>query len=171
RSTYMAPHGSYRCAGDDRWLAITITNDEEWDALGRALGEPEWSKDPRFSTLIGRMEHQDELDAAIERLTCSQDAFALMHRMQEAGVPAGVVNKTSDLFTDPQLAHRHHFYTLDHTEMGPSAYDGPNFKMSKTPAQMRPAPCLGEHNDLVYREMIGLSEEEYTDCLIEGVFE
>lgn len=93
-----------------------------------------------------------------------------MQRLQGHGVPAGIIASCHDLHQDPQLAPRGFFVELYHTEMGPCLYDGLQFALSKTPGALRsPAACLGEHNEFVFKELVGLSEEEYVQLLIEEV--
>jgi benzylsuccinate CoA-transferase BbsF subunit len=92
--------------------------------------------------------------------------------MQAAGIAAGVVQSGKDLIEDPQLEHRHHFWYLNHPEMGSCAYDGPPFKLSETPAELHmPAPCLGEHTEYVCTQILGIPDEEFVELLTEGVFE
>ncbi len=94
----------------------------------------------------------------------------VMQRLQAHGIPAGIVASCHDLHHDPQLAQRGFFVELHHSEMGPSPYDGLQFALSKTPGALRsPAPCLGEHNEYVFKELLGLSEEEYVQLIIEEV--
>jgi len=168
----FAPHGAYRCQGEERWCAIAVTNDQEWQALCHAMGEPPWSQDPRFATLRGRRRHQEELDAHIEAWTQGFPPEQVMVTLQAAGVPCGIVSTTEDVHNDPQLKHRHHYWPLEHLEMGTVSYDGPSFRLSKTPCEVpRPAPCLGQHNEYIYKDFLGMSEEEYVALLVEGVFE
>ena len=95
-----------------------------------------------------------------------------MYRLQQAGVPAGIVEKAQALHQDPQLKHRNHFWVLQHPVIGRHTYDAPAFMLSKTPAEPRmPAPCLGQHNELVCRQILGLSNEALTQLLTEGVLE
>ena len=90
--------------------------------------------------------------------------------MQDAGVAAGVVQTCEDLYADPQINHRGFFVPLNHSVIGPHHYDGLTFQLSKTPGQLRmPAPCLGEHNEYVYKEILGLSDDEIASLLIERV--
>ena len=171
-----APHGTYRCAArgadDDRWIAVACTSDAEWQALTETAGRPEWARDERFRTRSGRLSNQDQLDALIAAWTRTQPAEALMQALQAAGVPAGVVQTPEDLRNDPQLDHRGHFWMLDHPAMGRRAYDGPSFRLSETPANLhKAAPLLGEDNEYVWKEIVGLSDDEYVDLLVEGVFE
>lgn len=169
---YAAPHGAYRCKGEDRWCAIAVFNDEEWKALVQVMGNPEWSQQTRFATLLGRKENEEELDRLVEEWTINYPPEEVMQVLQEAGVAAGLVENGKDLHQDPQLKHRHHFWLLKHPEMGVTAYDGPSFRLSETPAELnRAAPCLGEHTEYVCREILGMSDEEFVALLAEGVLE
>jgi len=172
RSVHAAPHAAYRCSGQDRWCAVAVRDDEEWSCFCRVLDNPEWTGDQKFSTLQGRLEHQDELDRLVEEWTQNRTAEEVMALMQAAGVPAGVVQTAEDIHNDPQLRHYHFLRELEHPEIGKHYYDGIPFVLSKTPGELNmPAPCLGEHNEYVYRELLGMSEEEYVDLLIDDVFE
>ena len=136
------------------------------------MGDPPWVRDPRFATVQSRKANEEELDRLVESWTGSLPAEEVMGRLQAAGVSAGVVQSGKDLIEDPQLAHRRHFWYLEHPEMESCAYDGPPFKLSETPAELRmPAPCLGEHTDYVCTQMLGMSDEEFVELLTEGVFE
>ena len=171
-----APHGTYQCAprgdDDDRWIAIACTTDDEWRALAEIAGQPQWADDPRFRTRFDRLSNQDQLDALLAAWTCAQPAEQLMQTLQAAGVPAGVVQTPEDLRSDPQLAHRGHFWMLDHPAMGRRAYDGPSFRLSETPANLhKPAPLLGEDNEYVWKQIAHLSDDEYVELLITGALE
>lgn len=172
RHPYAAPHGVYRCLGEDRWCAISVFNDQEWENLCNVIGRPDLIKDKRFSTVLSRKKNEDELDRIIESWTKDLMAEEVMNRLQEVGISAGVVQSGKDLIEDPQLEHRHHFWYLKHPEMGVCAYDGPPFKLSETPGMITmPAPCLGEHTEYVCTKILGMSDEEFIDLLTDGVFE
>ncbi|MCX6021657.1 MAG: CoA transferase [Chloroflexi bacterium] len=171
RSPMHAPHGAYRALGEDRWVAIAVQTDEEWAGLGHAMGDPEWSRDPRFATLRGRKAHEEELDRLVEGWTAGLDPAVATDLLQAHGVPAGTVARVQDLFADPQLAARGHHRRLVHTEMGEVAYNGPTFRLSATPDNQFAAPCLGEHTDMVLRDFLGMGDDEITDLLVEGVLE
>jgi benzylsuccinate CoA-transferase BbsF subunit len=167
-----SPHGAFRCQGENRWCAFAAFDEKEWQALCNVMGDPAWARDPRFATAQSRKANEEELDKLIEEWTSGLPAEEVMNRLQEAGVSAGVVQSGKDLIEDPQLAHRRHFWYLEHPEMGSCAYDGPPFRLSETPAELcRPAPCLGEHTDYVCTQMLGMSDEEFVELLAEGVFE
>jgi crotonobetainyl-CoA:carnitine CoA-transferase CaiB-like acyl-CoA transferase len=167
---YMTPHNVYPCLGEDRWVAITVTNDEEWESLCHLMEHPEWMKDPKFATLISRKENEEELDRLIGKWTKEYDPYQLMTKLQEAGIPCGAVQTAEDLFNDPQLKEREHFRFLQHQVMGECAYNSPAYRLSKTPNDIKKAgPCLGEDNEYVYTEILGYSYDEIADMLVEGV--
>jgi len=170
RDPYMAPHGAYPCRGEDRWVAIAITNESQWQHFCYVIGKSEWLTDPRFSTILARKVNEDELDRLIVEWTKNYPAEEVMRVMQVAGVPAGVVETAEDLFADPQLKHREHFRFLEHTVIGLHAYNSPAYRLSKTPNRIwKAAPCLGEDNEYVYKQILGLSDDEIAELLIDGV--
>ncbi len=171
RSAHAVPHGAFRCKGDDEWCVIAVSTDDEWHSFCKALGDPEWSRDPKFATFSSRKENEDELEKLVESYTIQHRAKEMMGKLQRAGVPAGVVQNGKDLHEDEQLAHREHFLRLDHPEIGVHAYDAPPYRFSKTPAQVNRSPLFGEHNAYVYSELLGISDEEFSELLSEGVFD
>ncbi len=172
RDASSAPHGAYRCQGEDRWCVIAVSTREEWEEFCAAIGRPPWTKDPKFNTLSDRKENEDELDRLVERWTANHTPEEVVEKMQKGGIPAAVLANSKDLAEDPQLLHRRHFELLRHSEIGPHHYENFAFRLSKTPGSPRTAaPCLGEHNVSVCTEILGLSDEEFIQLLGEGVFE
>ena len=170
--SYAAPHGVYQCQGDDRWCAISVSSDEEWEAFCNVIGNPEWSKDSRFTTLLSRKDNEAELNHLVEQWTLDHTAEEVMRLMQEQGVPAGVVQNIKDLIEDPQLNSRNHLWWLDHPEMGSFPHIGSTIVLSKALAKPRmPAPCLGEHTEYVCREFLGMSDDEFVNLMAQGAFE
>ena len=166
----MAPHGCYPCRGEDKWIAIAIASDEEWSALCRAMGDPPWTKEERFSDQSSRSQHQDELDRRIGEWTARHDHIALMHTLQNQGITAGAVLDQSELMSDPHLRERNYYVEIDHPETGVRPYPAQPWKMSKTPqSEWRRAPLLGEHNRYVLGELLGLSDEEIAELEEEKV--
>jgi crotonobetainyl-CoA:carnitine CoA-transferase CaiB-like acyl-CoA transferase len=167
----VAPHNTYRCAGDDRWLAIAVTNDAEWQALVRAMDEPAWAADARFATNAGRLTHQDELDAQISAWTAPHDDLVLMTLLQAAGVRAAACQRASDRFErDPQLAVRDWWHRLPHAELGDCEYDGIVPKLANSPGALRTAsPLMGEHTWEVLRDVLGLTDDEIAAHEASGV--
>jgi crotonobetainyl-CoA:carnitine CoA-transferase CaiB-like acyl-CoA transferase len=157
-----APHGVYPCRGDDRWIAIDIATDAEWEALCAVAGEQPWCADARFASGDGRRRHRAELDGEIGRWTAAHDRFELFSRLQAVGVAAGPVQDEEDAFRCPQLADRGFFEELEHPEAGRHRYPGLNFRMAGTPNRLYRYACrLGEDNDYVYRDVLQLSDREY----------
>jgi benzylsuccinate CoA-transferase BbsF subunit len=166
-----APHGVYPCAGAERWLAITVFGDHQWERFAGALGRPAWTRDPRFSTRAARLVHAGELDRLVAAWTRGQRAEDAMVLLQQAGVAAGLVANAQDLCArDPQLAARGHFVDVPTSEGGTVRIDGPVFRLSETPAAVRgPGPLLGEHTDAVLVELLGCTAEEIATLRDDGV--
>lgn len=173
RSDYAAPHGTYRCKGEGEcWCAIAVSTDGEWRSFCNVIGNPEWTKDTGFATLRGRKEKEDELNMLVEEWTVNYTPQEVMRKMQEAGVPAGVVQSGEALVADPQLKHRGTHVTLEHPEIGPHIYHPPPYRFSKTPHELTmPAPCLGQHNEYVLKDILGMTDEEVADLLVAGALE
>ncbi|MSQ25915.1 MAG: CoA transferase [Dehalococcoidia bacterium] len=167
-----APHNAYPCRGDDRWCAIAVANDAQWTALRLAMGDPDWSQEKRFATVLGRRRHAAALDENMGAWTQAFDAHELMRLLQATGVPAGVVQNATDLFADPQLAAQGHFVALEHPEIGRHHYERFAFRLSESASGPdAPAPLLGQHNEQVLRDVLGCSDDEIADMIIEGVLE
>jgi benzylsuccinate CoA-transferase BbsF subunit len=166
-----APHGIYRCQGEDRWCAIAVFTDAEWTRFCPAVDHPEWQCDRRFSTLASRKENEAELNRLVETWTSGHAAEEIMTRLQAAGVAAGVVQNARDIYEDPQLAHRGFFWKMEHHEMGPFTHLGEPALLSETPATPElPAPCLGEHTEMICKELLGMDDEEFVNHMINGAF-
>jgi crotonobetainyl-CoA:carnitine CoA-transferase CaiB-like acyl-CoA transferase len=164
-----AVQGVYRCKGDDRWVAVTIATDEQWKGFVQACGNPELLDDPRFATLTDRIRNQDELDPLIERFTCQYDHREVAQLLQSHGIPAGPVLDDADAYADPHLQARGFFVPVTHADAGRHLYPGMPFKLSRTPMSIRTPPVrLGEHNQHIYRELLGYSEQEYRELEAEG---
>jgi crotonobetainyl-CoA:carnitine CoA-transferase CaiB-like acyl-CoA transferase len=114
-----APHGCYRCQGEDCWCAISARDETEWRALCRVIGRAELLSDPRFINLTARLKHRAELDAVVEEWTQARPADEVMAKVQAAGVPAGVVQTGADLLKDRQLRHRNYFAAFADSLIGP----------------------------------------------------
>jgi len=171
RDSYAAPHGSYHCAGEDRWCVIAVFTAEEWQSFCRVIGQPKLITDERFATLKLRKENEAELDRLVEEWTSKLPPETVMSMLQQAGVAAGMVETAEDMHHDPQFRHRNHFLLCDHPVLGPHPINALPPKFSKTPArQYLPPPCLGEHNAYVCTEILGMSDEEFVHLFQAGVF-
>lgn len=177
RSSYKpaAPQGGYRCAGKDRWIAIAVFTEEEWQALVREMGNPSWAQDEKFSTVEARVGNQDELDRLVEEWTKGQEPYTLMERLQRAGVPVGVCQTAEDRVDyDPQLRHLNWLIPLPQSEIGTWPVKDIPFRFSNSTVTQggiteRGALCYGEDNDYVYGELLKLSPQEIEALVQEGV--
>lgn len=163
RHPSMAPHGYYRCQGDDLWVGIAVSSDEEWKRFGRAIGAPAWTKEDRFADSLSRRKNQDELDKLVEGWTMEHSHYEVMTILQQAGVAAGAALTPAELLTDPHLKEQGIFQTVERDIVGAHPYPIPSapIKLSKSPVTIRrPAPLLGEHNDYVFGELLGMPKEE-----------
>jgi crotonobetainyl-CoA:carnitine CoA-transferase CaiB-like acyl-CoA transferase len=170
-----APHGAYRCAGEDNWVAISVQTEEQWRAIVEEMGRPEWSTSERFTSATARIRNQDELDSKISEFTARHDRYDLMDRLQARGIPAGVVQTAADRFErDPQLKARGYYVDLPHSEIGTWPVEGFPAKLSQSPADVggptrRAAPRVGEDNEFVYGNLLGLKQDEMAALQEEGV--
>jgi crotonobetainyl-CoA:carnitine CoA-transferase CaiB-like acyl-CoA transferase len=170
RCEYAAPHGVYPCAGDERWIAIAVFSDDEWNALLGALGSPSWAEGARYARVEGRLAHRDELDERLAEWTRGFEPYDLMERLQAARVEAGVAQDFADLARDPQLAHRGHFQQLEHVHLGALAFENYALRFSESEPTLRePGPNLGEHNQRILGGFLGMSRAEIDSLVEQGV--
>lgn len=167
-----APHGIYPCKDEDRWIAIAVFDEKDWQSFLGVLDDTILATDPRFQTQLGRAKHSDALDELVATATKGWECYELMHRLQEAGVAAGVVQNGEDLVTrDAQLQARGFYTPTDHPEIGHFLVQGSPLRLSETPVCVRHgAPTLGQHRNYVHRELLGMTPEEIASHLERGVF-
>jgi crotonobetainyl-CoA:carnitine CoA-transferase CaiB-like acyl-CoA transferase len=169
RSPDFAPQGCYRSAGPDAWVVLSIRSDEEWRRLVDVLGHPAGLDDSELQTAAGRRAHHDRIDAVISEWTVSRDAMAAAGLLQAAGIPAGPVLDEAATVSDPHLHERGFFQLLEHPVCGIHFHPGANFQMSRTPPEMwRAAPTLGQDNEYVYKDILGVTDGEYADLVASG---
>ena len=160
-SPHFAPHNAYQCAGEDRWVTIAVSNDAQWRSLAEVISGPELAAEQDFATGADRLQRQDRLDRLISEWTADKDPYEISHLLQQVGVPASPVMRGPDLLEDPHYKARGTFVEVDHKQVGPKMYPGIPFKMSATPGEVRWAsPALGQHNRLVYGEVLGMTGDE-----------
>jgi benzylsuccinate CoA-transferase BbsF subunit len=170
-SPEYCPHGVFPCAGNDRWIAIACTGQEQFAALGKVAGKP-WADDGRFATLAARIANRDALDAEISGWTSGCERDDLEAALIGAGVPAHRVSTAMDAFNDPHLAALGHFPTVQHAEVGEVPVEASRIRLSRTPAQPpAPAPMIGEHNQQVLAGILGMSEDEIVEVVASGALE
>ncbi len=170
RHAVYAPHGAYRCRGDDSWVTIAVGSDRQWHDLCDLMGSPQLADDPRFAGVLARHRNHDALDEIISGWTKGKDPHEAMHALQAIGVTSAPVLSGEGIFNDPHYQERGLLELVDHPSTGPYLMPGVAWKMSKTPGEIRwPAPRLGEHNDFVYGELLARTGAEIAALRSQGV--
>jgi crotonobetainyl-CoA:carnitine CoA-transferase CaiB-like acyl-CoA transferase len=168
RGLAAAPQNSYPAADWDadldqhRWVSLAVATDEQWEALRAALGDPAWAARPELATMAGRHEHHDELDRELAAWCAERTADEIVGQLWPAGVPVAVVVHPSANLTMEQLVDREFFVHVEHPVHGDSVHSTFPFRLpgETGPVHRRPAPLLGEHNDEVFGDLLGLSGDE-----------
>ncbi len=172
RNPYAAPHNCYRCKGQDQWCAISVFTNEEWQRFCAAIGNPDWTKDPKFADTVSRLRNVDELDRFVEAWTIEREPTEVMNTLQAVGVAAGMAQRAADTINDPHVKQTKALIELDHPVAGRRLYTNIPFRMSNTTfPPSRPAPLLGQHTDEICRELLQLSTEEIQRLIEEGVLD
>ncbi len=181
RHPRMAPHGIFRCApaaknlpegllAEDRWVSIVCASDEEWLRLCDVMGRQDLVGDPRFDALASRKANEDLLERVVEEWTSGLDALEVAERLQRVGVAAFPSVANFELAQDPQLLHRGFFVSAKHSEIGVYRHTGIPWEMSRTPCKVsRSAPTLGEDNEYVFGELLGMSQSAIEGLIERGV--
>jgi crotonobetainyl-CoA:carnitine CoA-transferase CaiB-like acyl-CoA transferase len=174
RSNIIAPQGIYPTSepdpvglGDRRWVAISVTDDSGWQALSSILGRPDWAE----WTEPVRREHHDDIDAAIAAWTSRRAVDDVVQTANEIGVPVGEVVLGHLVPELDQIRHRQFFEQVEHAKTGINTHAGMAVRWSSMagPVQPGPAPMLGEHDELVWIDQVGLSKEEFHSLREAGV--
>ena len=170
RHPVYAPQGVYRARGDDEWVAISVRDDADWQALGAALGDPDWHGQPAFSDAAGRRLQHGQIDAQIEAWTSQRSAREAEAALQQAGVPAGAVLDFQQLGDDPQLAARGAFQEVEHPAFGVEVRATSQWSRGDQPQRIDlPAPCFGQHNRQVLSDVLGMDSGEIDALERDGV--
>lgn len=170
RHPLCVPQGVYPCQGEDMWLAIAVGSDAEWQGLCQAIGQPTLAHDPRFATFLARHQHQEALDSILTAWTQTQEHYQAMHLLQAHGVPAGAVLTGGETLVDPHLVARGFWDVVDHPEVGTYRQVTTPWHLSRSARQAtQPAPALGEHNQYVLGELLGLSHAEMAALEAQGI--
>jgi crotonobetainyl-CoA:carnitine CoA-transferase CaiB-like acyl-CoA transferase len=166
----MAPHGIYPAAGEDSWIAIAVRDEADWRAFARVVDRP-WTRESRFADLAARLAAQDALDEQVAAWTRERDAFATARALTEAGVPASAVQRPEErIDRDPNTSGWGLWPEVEHPLMGRVRVDGLPVHLSRTDWSLaRGAPCLGQHNEQVYGELLGLGRRDLDELRAEGV--
>ena len=172
RHPTLAPHGVFPCAGEERWCAISVHDDEEWARLCRAMGRAELACDELLATAAGRKAAEDDVETQIAAWTATRERADVVAVLRAADVHVAPVNDMRDVFEDPQLRHRQAFRDLDHEVIGRHSVPGTAFVLPETPARITsPAFLLGQHNHQVLCGLLGLSPDEVAALEAEGALE
>lgn len=165
-----APYGCYKCLGTDRWCVIAVFNETEWESLCRLMGNPSWTKEERFSTLLKRKKNFKELDKLVEQWTIQHPPEKVVQLLQGAGVSAGVVQNAEDLANDPQLMARNFFIQLEHPALGKTVSDNTPIRFKEnSKVNWKTAPLLGKDNRYVYMELLGFTEDDLFSYIKRGI--
>ncbi|MGV8056626.1 MAG: CaiB/BaiF CoA transferase family protein [Smithellaceae bacterium] len=171
RDLEYCPHGAFPVIGEDRWISIAVTDEKEWESLKFVMGNPSWADDVKFSSASSRKDFEDEIESLISEWTMQQDGHELSMKLDKAGVPSGLVKRCSDLYTDPQLSEMKLIQYLD-SDFGSMPYEGSPFRFSETPTHLnRPQANIGQDNQFILEELIGLTDEEIAELTVEGILE
>lgn len=172
RSPNFAPHGVFPAAGDDRWVAVAVESDTQWQSLCGAISRDDWATDVRLSNVAGRMAAANVLDEGIALWTAQREVDEVEARLAAAGVPVHRVASSADCLADPQLAERGHFPLVDQLEIGLVPLEAPRFRLLGTPsAPLAPYPNFGQHNSFVLRELLGWDDERIAALAATGALE
>ncbi len=162
RDPWRAPQGIYPCGGEEQWLAISVGDDEAWRALAAVIGRPELGRDPRFADVGERRRHHDDIDAILAAWTAGRSSLDAFHALQRAGVAAGPLLDDALFGADPHLRHRAWQQPLHSLDVGTHPHPGPPFRGVPL-AWRRGSPVLGQDNEYVYKEVLGVSDEEFEE--------
>jgi len=166
----MPVHNNYPCKGEDKWVSIAILTEKEWEGFCKAIGNPPWTKTEEFSDDYRRSLNRKELDRLIGEWTIGKTPYEVMEIFQKAGVATAPCADTEDRFLDPHLQERQNIVNVDHSVTGVDFVPNVVCKLSETPGEIRrPAPLLGEHNDYVFGELLGLSKDEIDRLIKEKI--
>jgi len=168
-SAAMAPHGVFPCAGDDRWISLAVATDEEWRGLAAAMGNPDWASADAFATTAARLENLEALHAKLEAWTPGFDDRELAAQLQQHGVAAAPVLNVADLLSDPHYTARNTFVEVEHPLGFRETIYGAYVKTSRTEPRINPGPAIGQDNEYVLKQLLGLSEERYRELVEQEV--
>jgi benzylsuccinate CoA-transferase BbsF subunit len=170
RDNIMAPHNCYRCRGDDKWVSIAISTEEEWQAFCNVMGNPAWSSEEKFSDAYKRWTNQDELDGLVTEWTVNYTHYEVMEMLQKVGVAAMPSFSNQEIFSDPHFKARNLAVEVEHPAMGKQVVMGPAWRLSETPAKVTKAsPVIGESDEYVFGELLGMSGSEIKQLISEQV--
>jgi benzylsuccinate CoA-transferase BbsF subunit len=164
-----APHGVFPCAGEDRWISIVVLTESEWRGLVAAMDSPEWTQTPAFASPTQRVQNIEALHERLAAWTRTFDDYALAHLLQRTGVAAAPVLNVADLLRDPHYCARGTFIEVRHPLGFRETIYGAYVKTSRTQPDVRPGPRIGQDNDFVFKELLGVPETRYRQLVEQQV--
>jgi benzylsuccinate CoA-transferase BbsF subunit len=160
----LAPYGNYPCQGEDRWVSIAVSTEEEWQSLKEAMGNPDWADGPLFASKYQRLKNRQQLDQHLSQWTATSTAEEITELLQASGVAAMPVMGAEERLFDPHFRERGLYQDIDHPALGAEPIFNLMWNLSQTPSTIRRhAPLMGEHNRQVLCGMLGLSEGELSE--------
>ena len=170
RDSIMAPHGYYPCKGEGQWVSIAVKTNEEWRNFCQALGSPPWGEDERFSDRYSRLVNQDALDKLVGQWTANYSPYEVTEILQKAGVAAAPFLISKEQYHDSHFRERGIFVEVNHPRSGREVFYGIPWKLSDTPGEVRASgPLLGQHNEYVFKELLGLSQDDFEQLVEEKI--
>jgi benzylsuccinate CoA-transferase BbsF subunit len=160
-----APHGVFPCTGEDRWISIAVATSEEWRGLVRAMGNPAWAQAPECTSPAERVRNIDALHEQLATWTHTFDDYELAQHLQGHGVAAAPVLNVADLLRDPHYRARGTFIEVQHSLGFRETIYGAYVKTSRTEVRVRPGPRIGQDNDVVFKELLGIPEDRYRQLI------
>jgi crotonobetainyl-CoA:carnitine CoA-transferase CaiB-like acyl-CoA transferase len=173
RHPHRAPQGCYPASGEDQWITLSVSSDDEWQSLCRLMERDELARDPRFADVVSRRNNHDEIDRLVGDWTRDHDKYDLMHRLQAEGIASGPVLNGKEVHFDPHYRSRNFLERVTYPEernMGSRFLMGRPYKLTNTPLEIRgPAPTFGAHNGPVLQELLALDEDTYQELVQDAV--
>ncbi|MEK7681919.1 MAG: CoA transferase, partial [Chloroflexota bacterium] len=175
RGTYhpaMAPHNIYPCEGDDAWVAIAVTGEQEWRSLCKAIGRADIADQPAFADAVPRVRNRKELDGIVSAWTRQKTPRDAADALQAAGVAAEPVMNAHDHYFDPGFNHRKAWVEVEHPILGNITLPAVPWRLSDTPCKITGhAPTLGQHNGYVCRDLLGVPQERVDELAARKVLQ
>tara|TARA_Y100000817_G_scaffold46261_1_gene32331 strand:- start:39 stop:1262 length:1224 start_codon:yes stop_codon:yes gene_type:complete len=168
-SNNMSPHGVFPCAGKDRWIAISITNNHEWHQLTKLMNNPTWANQPELETFEGRKQSESEIHKHIQNWTKNQKEYPLMKLLQSNGIPAGVIQTTKDLLENDHGFIESHVHEFSHPEVDTITVHKETINISNTEPIFKRAPLIGEDTDQILNNLLGLEEKHIDDLYVREI--
>lgn len=172
RSVADAPHNLFKCSGDDAWCAIAVQDNDQWLALATVMQNTELLQDQTLRNAENRLKRIDDIEARVASWVATQTAADVVQILQQAGVPSSIVARSKDLLTDnPHLAERGYWQQIDHPEVGETTFTSPPYLIDGKRLELKRPPLIGEHTEMVLRDILGCDTQEIARLKAEGILQ